>query len=90
LEKLGTESAQILFLKSLVLKIVIIFFTIEKGFIKNFEVNKGDTKSVNQILALPKTWGYDLQSCSFWEKHRKTIEKSKFTIWISVLPRHKK
>jgi|GEM_PF-6238582 hypothetical protein len=58
--KVGTESAQILFLKRLFLKIVRILFTIERGCIKNFEVKKRDTKSVSQILALPKTGGYDL------------------------------
>jgi hypothetical protein len=133
---LVTKSAQIFFLKSLLLIIFIVFFTFGSGCIKNFEeesyynirdmdisadrigaafvdldvttyieksqgdtakntsfllkvysresglleaqkeiklgvLKKGDTKSVSQILTLPKTGGYDLRSVLFEENVQK-------------------
>jgi hypothetical protein len=136
LRKLGTRSAQSLFLKSFVLILFIIAFTFGSGCVKNFEeesyynvrdmdisadrtgaafidlnvttyieksqgnsakntslllkaysqksglleaqkeiklgvLKKGDTKSVSQVLTLPKTGGYDLHSVLFEENVQK-------------------
>ncbi|HWQ47856.1 MAG TPA: hypothetical protein VN414_02710 [Methanosarcina sp.] len=136
MRKLGTESAQVLFLRSLLLIFFIIAFTFGSGCVKSFEeesyynvrdidisaerigaafidlnvttyieknqgnsekntslllkaysqesglleiqkkielgvLKKGDTKSVSQVLTLPKTGGYDLQSVLFEENVQK-------------------
>lgn len=136
MRKLGTRSAQSLFLKSFVLILFIIAFTFGSGCVKNFEeesyynirdmdisadrtgaafidlnvttyieksqgnsarntslllkaysqksglleaqkeiklgvLKKGDTKSVSQVLTLPKTGGYDLHSVLFEENVQK-------------------
>lgn len=136
MRKLGTKSAQILFLKSLFSILVIIAFTFGSGCVKNFEeesyynvrdmdisaerigaafvdlnvttyieksqgdsakntslllkaysresglletqkeiklgvLKKGDTKSVSEVLTLPKTGGYDLHSVLFEENVQK-------------------
>jgi len=136
LRKLGTRSAQVLFLESFFLIFFIIAFTFGSGCVKSFEedsyynvkdmdisaertgaafidlnvttyiektqgdsakntslllkaysqesglleiqkkielgvLKKGDTKSVSQILTLPKTGGYDLQSVIFEENMQK-------------------
>jgi hypothetical protein len=136
LRKLGTKSAQILFLKSLLLILFIIIFTIGSGCVKNFEedsyynvrdmdisadrtgasfvdlnvttyieksqgdtakntslllkaysresglleaqkeiklgvIRKGDTRSVSQVLTLPKTGGYNLHCVLFEENVQK-------------------
>lgn len=136
MRKLGTKSAQILFLKSLLLILFIIVFTFGSGCVKNFEedsyynvrdmdisadrtgasfvdlnvttyieksqgdtakntslllkaysresglleaqkeiklgvIRKGDTRSVSQVLTLPKTGGYDLHCVLFEENVQK-------------------
>ena len=137
MRKLGTKSAQILFLKSLFLILFIIAFTFGSGCVKNFEeesyynvkdmdisadrtgatfidlnvttyiekyqgdtakntsllvkaysresglleaqkeiklgvIKKGDTRSVSQVLTLPKTGGYDLHCVLFEENVQKS------------------